>query len=121
MRYVGDSSFANCSKLKSFGSIGKNLSVLDHRAFTGTGWYNNQKDGVVYFQNFAYCYKGTMPKNTQLTFKEGTKAIVGGFIFGDLELTPRNVAYFEPPVLTKVVIPKSCQYIGYYAFMVVKA
>ncbi len=116
VRYVGDSSFANCSKLKSFGSIGKNLSVLDHRAFTGTGWYNNQKDGVVYFQNFAYCYKGTMPKNTQLTFKEGTKAIVGGFIFDDLELTPRNVAYFEPPVLTKVVIPKSCQYIGYYAF-----
>lgn len=116
VRYIGDSSFANCSKLKSFGSIGKNLSVLDHRAFTGTGWYNNQKDGIVYFQNFAYCYKGTMPKNTQLTFKEGTKAIVGGFIFGDLELTPRNVAYFEPPVLTKVVIPKSCQYIGYYAF-----
>lgn len=116
VRYVGDSSFANCSKLKSFGSIGKNLSVLAHRAFTGTGWYNNQKDGVVYFQNFAYCYKGTMPKNTQLTFKEGTKAIVGGFIFGDLELTPRNVAYFEPPVLTTVVIPKSCQYIGYYAF-----
>lgn len=116
VRYIGDSSFANCSKLKSFGSIGKNLSVLDHRAFTGTGWYNNQKDGVVYFQNFAYCYKGTMPKNTQLTFKEGTKAIVGGFIFGDLELTPREVANFEPPVLTKVVIPKSCQYIGYYAF-----
>ena len=116
VRYVGDSSFANCSKLKSFGSIGKNLSVLDHRAFTGTGWYNNQKDGVVYFQNFAYCYKGTMPKNTQLTFKEGTKAIVGGFIFGDLELTPHNVANFEPPVLNKVVIPKSCQYIGYYAF-----
>lgn len=116
VRYIGDCSFANCSKLNSFGSIGKNLSVLDHRAFTGTGWYNNQKDGVVYFQNFAYCYKGTMPKNTQLTFKEGTKAIVGGFIFGDLELTPRNVAYFEPPVLNKVVIPKSCQYIGYYAF-----
>lgn len=116
VRYVGDSSFANCSKLKSFGSIGKNLSVLDHRAFTGTGWYNNQKDGVVYFQNFAYCYKGTMSKNTQLTFKEGTKAIVGGFIFGDLELTPHNVANFEPPVLNKVVIPKSCQYIGYYAF-----
>lgn len=116
VRYVGDSSFANCSKLKSFGSIGKNLNVLDHRAFTGTGWYNNQKDGVVYFQNFAYCYKGTMPKNTQLTFKEGTKAIVGGFIFGDLELTPHNVANFEPPVLNKVVIPKSCQYIGYYAF-----
>lgn len=116
VRYVGGSSFANCSKLKSFGSIGKNLNVLAHRAFTGTGWYNNQKDGVVYFQNFAYCYKGTMPKNTQLTFKEGTKAIVGGFIFGDLELTPHNVAYFEPPVLTKVVIPKSCQYIGYDAF-----
>ncbi len=116
VRYIGDSSFANCSKLNSFGSIGSNLSVLDHRAFTGTGWYNNQKDGVVYFQNFAYCYKGTMPKNTQLTFKEGTKAIVGGFIFGDLELTPRNVAYFESPILTKVVIPKSCQYIGYYAF-----
>ena len=57
-----------------------------------------------------------MPKNTQLTFKEGTKAIVGGFIFGDLELTPHNVANFEPPVLNKVVIPKSCQYIGYYAF-----
>ena len=116
VRYIGDCSFANCSKLNSFDSIGKNLSVLDHRAFTGTGWYNNQKDGIVYFQDFAYCYKGTMPQNTELTFKEGTKAIVGGFIFGDLELTPHNVANFEPPVLTKVVIPKSCQYIGYYAF-----
>ena len=108
--------FSGCTKLKSFGSIGENLSVLEHNSFEGTAWYNSQKDGVVYFQNFAYCYKGTMPKNTQLTFKEGTKAIVGGFIFGDLELTPRNVANFEPPVLTKVVIPKSCQYIGYYAF-----
>ena len=108
--------FSGCTKLKSFGSIGENLSVLEHNSFEGTAWYNSQKDGVVYFQNFAYCYKGTMPKNTQLTFKEGTKAIVGGFIFGDLELTPREVANFEPPVLTKVVIPKSCQYIGYYAF-----
>lgn len=115
VRYL-DSGFSGCTKLKSFGSIGENLSVLEHNSFKGTAWYNSQKDGVVYFQNFAYCYKGTMPKNTQLTFKEGTKAIVGGFIFGDLELTPRNVAYFEPPVLTKVVIPKSCQYIGYYAF-----
>lgn len=115
VRYL-DSGFSACPKLKSFGSIGENLSVLEHNSFKGTAWYNSQKDGVVYFQNFAYCYKGTMPKNTQLTFKEGTKAIVGGFIFGDLELTPREVANFEPPVLTKVVIPKSCQYIGYYAF-----
>ena len=115
VRYL-DSGFSACTKLKSFGSIGENLSVLEHNSFKGTAWYNSQKDGIVYFQNFAYCYKGTMPKNTQLTFKEGTKAIVGGFIFGDLELTPRNIAYFEPPILTKVVIPKSCQYIGYYAF-----
>lgn len=115
VRYL-DSGFSACPKLKSFGSIGENLSVLEHNSFKGTAWYNSQKDGVVYFKNFAYCYKGTMPKNTQLTFKEGTKAIVGGFIFGDLELTPREVANFEPPVLTKVVIPKSCQYIGYYAF-----
>lgn len=115
VRYLA-SGFSACPKLKSFGSIGENLSVLEHNSFKGTAWYNSQKDGVVYFQNFAYCYKGTMPKNTQLTFKEGTKAIVGGFIFGDLELTPREVANFEPPVLTKVVIPKSCQYIGYYAF-----
>lgn len=115
VRYLA-SGFSACPKLKSFGSIGENLSVLEHNSFKGTAWYNSQKDGVVYFKNFAYCYKGTMPKNTQLTFKEGTKAIVGGFIFGDLELTPREVANFEPPVLTKVVIPKSCQYIGYYAF-----
>ena len=115
VRYL-DSGFSACPKLKSFGSIGENLSVLEHNSFKGTAWYNSQKDGVVYFKNFAYCYKGTMPKNTQLTFKEGTKAIVGGFIFGDLELTPHEVANFEPPVLTKVVIPKSCQYIGYYAF-----
>lgn len=115
VRYLA-SGFSACPKLKSFGSIGENLSVLEHNSFKGTAWYNSQKDGVVYFKNFAYCYKGTMPKNTQLTFKEGTKAIVGGFIFGDLELTPHNVANFEPPVLTKVVIPKSCQYIGYYAF-----
>lgn len=115
VRYL-DSGFSACTKLKSFGRIGENLSVLEHNSFEGTAWYDSQKDGVVYFQNFAYCYKGTMPKNTQLIFKEGTKAIVGGFIFGDLELTPRNVANFEPPVLTKVVIPKSCQYIGYYAF-----
>ena len=115
VRYL-DSGFSACPKLKSFGSIGENLSVLEHNSFKGTAWYNSQKDGVVYFKNFAYCYKGTMPKNTQLTFKEGTKAIVGGFIFGDLELTPHEVANFEPPVLTKVVIPKSCQYIGYYTF-----
>lgn len=115
VRYLA-SGFSACPKLKSFGSIGENLSVLEHNSFKGTAWYNSQKDGVVYFKNFAYCYKGTMPKNTQLTFKEGTKAIVGGFIFGDLELTPREVANFVPSVLTKVVIPKSCQYIGYYAF-----
>ena len=69
---IGSWAFYNCSGLTSV-TIPNSITSIGLCAFDGTQWFNNQPDGVVYAGLVAYKYKGTMPANTSITLREGTK------------------------------------------------
>ena len=53
------------------------MTNIGNDAFSGTLWFNNQDEGVIYAGKVAYRYKGTMPSNTIVSLLEGTKGIAG--------------------------------------------
>ena len=99
---IGGSAFYKCTGLTSV-IIGNSVTSIGRGAFSGTAWYNNQPDGLVYAGLLAYKYKGTMPSGTSIVLKEGTKGIADR-VFEDC---------FG---LTSVSVPNSVTEIGRYAF-----
>ena len=99
---IGKYAFYNCSSLTSV-TIPNSVTSIGGAAFSGTAWYNNQPDGLVYAGKVAYIYKGTMPSNTSLELAEGTLGIADG-------------AFYNCSSLTSITIPNSVTSIGVYVF-----
>lgn len=99
---IGNQAFQNCSNLANV-SIPDNVTYVGANAFTGTAWYNNMDDGVVYAGNIACGYKGTMPSNTEIVIKEGTIGLAANIFSGCNGLT-------------SITIPRSLKSIGDNAF-----
>ena len=99
---IGYLAFFNCNGLTSV-IIPGSVTSIGYDAFSGTAWYNNQPDGLVYAGPVAYKYKGTMPSGTSIVLKEGTTGIA-------------ESAFSGCSGLTSVTIPSSVKYIGSKAF-----
>lgn len=99
---IGSWAFRDCSKL-SLVKIPNSVTSIGSYAFDKTKWYENQPDGLVYAGLVLYIYKGTMPANTNVEIKEGTKGIA-------------EEAFMNCSGLTSITIPNSVTSIGKNAF-----
>ena len=99
---IGDCAFMECSGLTSI-TIPNSVTSIGRYAFKETNWYNNQPDGLVYAGLVLYKYKGTMPANTNIIVKDGTKEVT-------------DYAFSGCSGLTSITIPNSVTSIGYGAF-----
>lgn len=70
---IGSRAFYNCSGLTLM-SIPNSVQIIGYDVFYGTGWYNNQEDGILYLDGWCLGYKGDEPIGN-LTIIENTIGI----------------------------------------------
>lgn len=99
---IAPQTFRGCSSLSSV-IVSQNLKLVGRDALEGTAWYNSQSDGLVYFNNILYEWKGEMPENTHIVVREGTVAIAEAAFMGCVNLN-------------SITIPECVKFIGGSAF-----
>ena len=71
--------FTNCIALKDISL--ENFGYISSDAFTNTAYVNNHKDGIVYIDDMALCYKKPAKPETYIEIKEGTKYIAHSCLY----------------------------------------
>ena len=99
---IGKSAFENCSNLASI-RIPNTVTTCGYNAFSGTTWFENQPDGLLYVGKVAYKYKGNDVDKITVNIKDGTTEI-------------SDYAFSGLYSLTSVTIPNSVRTIGHDSF-----
>ena len=143
---IGSKAFQDCGSLSELSILGKKLTISDDAfsgcdslakismpncerldgspAFDETPWYTAQPNGLVYLDKILYKYKGTMPDNTTVAVKDGTKAIAPSAFSGQKGLVsislPDSVvsigadAFYGCDNLLQLTIGRKVAFIGDY-------
>lgn len=86
------------------------LRYIGYNAFTNTGWYKAQPDGLVYAGNVLYRWKGVMnDEDTDIVLKNGTKGIA------EYAFSAENAAVSNDKI-SSIFIPATVEEIGASAF-----
>ena len=122
---IGSNAFYGCTSLSRV-TIPDSVISIGTGAFDNTAWYYSQPNGDVYAGKVYYKYKGTMPKNTRIKIKNGTKGIAYcafyecdgliGVTIPDSVMIIDGGAFYGCTSLSSVTIPDSVKSIGYSAF-----
>lgn len=104
---IGNHAFRYCNQLLTI-EILDNLDRVATEAFSGTGWLNNQPDGIIYLPlnngMAAYCVKGDcLSAGTNIVIPEGVTEIVGS-------------AFINQKGITGLSLPSTLKKIGGFAF-----
>lgn len=97
---IGGAAFEGCYSIKNV-YVSDTVERIGKDAFSGTAWFENQPDGLVYAGKVAYKYRGTAPET--VTLKDGTTGIADDAFSGQLNIKNIN-------------IPDSVRYIGNNTF-----
>lgn len=98
---IADSAFFGCEKLVN-ATIPKSVQSIENYAFSNTGWYSAQPDGILYLDGCVLGVKGAL-NETNVNIADGTRLIA-------------EHAFFRSDSITDITIPSSVQYIGKDAF-----
>ncbi|MEE1220113.1 MAG: leucine-rich repeat protein [Ruminococcus sp.] len=102
LRDIGFDAFKGCENLSQISFAGKN-GYLFYQRFNDTAWYKNQKDGVIYLENFIYGYKGEIPENLTIPYNKDITYL-------------GNIAFRGRSDLKYLTLPNNITHFGEYAF-----
>ena len=72
---IGHRAFTDCVSLTEIEALAPEIE-LGTLALNGSGWYNNQPDGFIYFKEWLADFKGEKKAEMALEIKEGTEKMV---------------------------------------------
>ena len=132
VKALGTNAFSGCTNLTEISFPNSLLMVgrggYGSSVFSGSQWYTDQPDGVVYAGPVAIGYKGSLPADKTVTVKDGTKAIAGRGVGTGAEkvILPNSVttigeSAFESSYIKEINIPQSVTSIGLRAFIDIRS
>ena len=125
IRRIGDETFRDCAALGEL-LLPEDPESLGSSAFLGTPWWAALPEGCVYLGRILYRYKGAMAPGTELSLRQGIKAVAAGALRDREELAAAELpegtesigpmAFYNDAALRSVRFPASLREIGEYAF-----
>lgn len=92
---IGSEAFWGCTNLSSI-TLTDNITSIYRNSFSGTAWWSNQEDTIVYSSNICFGYKTTKPTGA-ITITSNTKTIAGSAFYNCTGLTSITCMAITPP------------------------